>query len=256
MFMSIYEALAPIYDELFPQNPAATAFLLGLTGQKSSARWLPRRVLDIGCATASQLLDLAAAGWEAFGLEPSRAMRGRAMAKAERAGLALAISEGGMLDARGRFPKGHFGLLLCIGNTLPYLGSEEELREFLGGAASLLAPGASIVLQTLNYERALSLLRSEGFDFPELGASGSTFRRHYEEAQGGRLSFITEVFQDGQETAREASELSPFRPEALVKALRESGFEEPRARSGWGHEASGFSAASDGYLILTSKVPD
>jgi SAM-dependent methyltransferase len=254
MFMSIYDDLAPIYDELFPQNPAATAFLLGLTGQKSSAQWLPRRILDIGCATASQLLDLAAAGWEAFGLEPSAAMRERAKAKAERAGLPLEISEGSMLDAPSRFPKGYFGLLLCIGNTLPYLGNEEELREFLGGAASLLAPGGSIVLQTLNYERTLSLLRSEGFAFPALRAGGSVFRRHYEETEGGRLSFITEVFQDGKETAREASALTPFRPEALVEALRESGFEEPRARSGWGPEASSFSAASDGYLILASRL--
>jgi glycine/sarcosine N-methyltransferase len=233
--MSIYEDLAPIYDDLFPQNPAATAFLLGLARQKSGAQGLPRRVLDIGCATASQLLELAASGWEAFGIEPSRSMRERAQAMARRSGLSLQVSDGSMLDARGRFPKGHFGLLLCIGNTLPYLGNEEELREFLGGAAYLLAPGGTLVLQTLNYARVLASFggvqdgRAEGFAFPELHAGRAVFRRRYEEAQGGRLSFITEVFQEGKEIAREASLLTPFRPETLVESLQESGFEEPRA---------------------------
>lgn len=255
VFMSIYDDLAPIYDELFPQNPEATSFLLGLAASPDDGRGIPRRVLDIGCATASQLLDLAASGWEAFGLEPSEAMRARAAAKAERAGLGLSIAEGGMLDARGRFPKGHFGLLLCIGNTLPYLGDEAELREFLSGAAGLLAPGGSIVLQTLNYGRTLRLLRSGTFAFPDIGAGGSEFRRHYEEAQGGRLTFVTELLQEGKETAREAGALTPFGPELLAGALREAGFEEPRARSGWGPAASSFSADSDGYLILSARMP-
>ena len=259
--MSIYEDLAPIYDDLFPQNPAATAFLLDLARRKNGIQGLPRRVPDIGCATASQLLELAAAGWEAFGIEPSLSMRERAQAKARRSGLTLQISEGSMLDARSRFSKGHFGLLLCIGNTLPYLGDEEELREFLRGAASLLAPGGSLVLQTLNYARVLPSFDkghnggAESFAFPELRAGGSTFRRRYEEAQGGRLAFITEVIQEGKETAREASLLTPFRPEALVKALQESGFEEPLARSGWGLSASGFSSETDGYLILSAQRP-
>jgi len=238
--MSIYEDLAPIYDDLFPQNPAATAFLLGLPRRKNAAQGLPKRVLDIGCATASQLLELAAAGWEAFGLEPSLSMRERAQAKARRSGLTLQISEGSMLDARSRFSKGHFGLLLCIGNTLPYLRNEEELREFLRGAASLLAPGGSLVLQTLNYQRVLASFgkghggSAESYAFPELRAGGATFRRRYEEAQGGRLAFITEVFQEGKETAREASLLTPFRPEALVKVLEKSEFDEPLGMLGCG----------------------
>jgi SAM-dependent methyltransferase len=253
--MSIYDDLAPIYDELFPQSPAATAFILGLAASPGAAPGLPRRALDIGCATASQLLDLAAAGWEAFGLEPSKAMRARAEAKAERAGLDLSIAEGGMLDARGRFPKGHFGLLLCIGNTLPYLGDEAELREFLSGAAGLLAPGGSIVLQTINYGRALRLLRSGAFAFPDLEAGGSIFRRHYEEAQEGRISFVTELLREGKETAHEESALTPFGPEALAGGLRKAGFGEPRSRSGWGPAASGFSASLDGYLILSARRP-
>lgn len=250
--MNLYDGLATLYDELFPPNPEATAFILDLA-RKGSRSSLPARVLDIGCATASLLLDLAAEGWEACGIEPSEAMRKVAESRAELADLGLTVADGTMLDAAGLFPAAHFGLLLCLGNTLPYLASEAELGTFLEGAASLLAPGGSIVIQVLNYQRVLGENGSKGWTFPELHAGKHAFRRRYENAPDGRLAFITEISHGEKRPVVSRDLLTPFKPAIIESALSAAGFAGTALRPGWAPEAAEFSPAADSYLILTAR---
>jgi glycine/sarcosine N-methyltransferase len=247
--MSLYAELSEVYDELFPQDHAATSFLLGLTKGKG----LPHRVLDLGCATASQLLELASEGWEAKGLEPCREMVDKALAKAELAEVAIEVKEGGMLDAVRHYPPASFGLMLCLGNTLPHLDGEAELRRFLADAAGLLVRGGELVVQLLNYDLVTKALAGSGHGFPELRAGAKVFRRHYEAAGPGKLAFVTELVQEGKTALPSRTLLSPFKPAELAKALQEAGFAPPVMTAGWKTQAGAFSAERDPYLILTAR---
>ena len=262
--MSLYEDLASAYDALFPQNPAATAFILGLAGHGHSRHGEIRRVLDLGCATGSQLLDLAASGWEAHGLEPSLPMLETARAKAELAELDVDFREGGMLDAASIFPAGHFDLVLCLGNTLPHLGSREELGALAADLASLLAPGGFIILQLLNYELVLEKLAREDYVFPPLEAAGMTFLRRYETAGGKpegkdgsplRIAFRTGIQRDGGQAVEDLTLLTPFRPRELAGTLETRGFVGLSMTAGWQAEPGAFDAKRDPYLILGAARP-
>jgi SAM-dependent methyltransferase len=262
--MSLYEDLASTYDSLFPPNPAATAFILGLAGHGHSRHGEVRRVLDLGCATGSQLLDLAASGWEAHGLEPSLPMLEKARAKAELADLDVDFREGGMLDAATIFPAGHFDLALCLGNTLPHLGSREELGAFAASLADLLGPGGFIVLQLLNYDLVLDTLAREDYAFPPLEAAGVTFLRRYESAGGkkeekdgalGRISFRTGIRRDGGQAIEDLTMLTPFSPGEVAAALEARGFSGLSMTAGWQAEPGAFDAKRDPYLILCAARP-
>jgi hypothetical protein len=199
--MGIYESLAPHYDDFFPQDPRATAFLLGLPGGgPGRARGGSPLAVDFGCATGSQVLDLAAAGWRAVGWEPCEPML--------------------------------------------------EIARFLGGLARIAAPGGSVVLQLLNYELVLGLLRAGEFGFPVLSAGGAAFERSYSIAPDGDLAFRTVLVEEGRRIVGE-NRLRPF-PRGRVAALLESsGFGDIRARGDWDRDS--FDPSSDRYLILTAR---
>ena len=251
--MALYESLARVYDALFPQPGAATAYLSGLRpggGRHQDGAPSPR-VLDLGSATGSQLLALARLGWAGVGLEPCLPMLVQAREAAAHAGLegALAFEEGGMEDAALRFPKASFDLVLCLGNTLPHLKGRAELRTFARDARGLLKPGGNLVLQLLNYRPVLTALAAAPvFRLPEIEAPGIRFSRRYERAAGGRLRFLTELRLGEEAPLGDETLLSPFLPTDLEAALAEAGLGTAERRPSW--KGGLFLEESDPYLIL------
>lgn len=247
------------YDGLFPQNPATTAFLLKLLaqgrpadGEQLGAQAGPK-VLDLGSATGSQALDLAASGCQATGLEPCEAMLKLAMLKATERGLPARFAKGGMLDAAERTQPRSLDLLLCLGNTLPHLDGSGELAALFRGAASMLKPGAAFVLQLLNYERILPLLEAKAFTFPDIECGTTRFSRRYATRIDGRLTFHTELTVEGETTQSDESTLTPFTLGAIEAELHDSGFEAPERYATW--QGRAFDRENDAYLILVARHP-
>ncbi len=264
--MSIYEQLAPVYDDFFPQNPMATAFLLGLQpGPPVHGAASGAAVLDLGCATGSQILELALAGMEASGYEPCRPMLELARRKAQERRLTVAFEEGGMLDAGAGFAPASLDLVLCIGNTLPHLAGMDELARFLEDMDRLLAPGGRLVLQLLNYDRVALRMAEGDYSFPVLKAAGLRLSRSYRPRGDGRLDFLTELEPCGTAPrqaegpgslaphgpARDRGVLLPLGPQTIWQALGQAGFVEAKAFSGWTGKA--FDAQVDDYLIMVAR---
>lgn len=245
--MALYENLASVYDTLFPQPEAATAYLAGL--RPDAAR--PPRVLDLGSATGSQLLALAKLGWEGIGLEPSLPMLDLAREKAAAAGLdrSAVFEAGGMEYAAPRFPKASFDLVLCLGNTLPHLRGQAGLLAFARGARGLLRPGGSLVLQLLNYGPVLKALAAAPvFRLPGIEAPGVRFSRRYEPAADGSLRFLTELKLGEGAAQGDETLLSPFLPSDLEAALAGAGLETAERLPSW--KGGSFAEESDPFLIL------
>lgn len=109
-----------------------------------------RRVLEVGCGPAQHARALVDGGFEVVGVDRSEAMLSAAREEPLPAGLTLV--QGDMLEV-DRLVDGSFGSALCLGNALPHVGSEDELRRFAQALARALAPGAPFLLQILNYDR-------------------------------------------------------------------------------------------------------
>jgi len=109
-----------------------------------------RRVLEVGCGPAQHARALVDGGFEVVAVDRSEAML--AAAREEPLPEGLTLIQGDMLEV-DRLVEGTFGAALCLGNVLPQVESEEDLRRFAGALARALEPGAPFLLQILNYHR-------------------------------------------------------------------------------------------------------
>jgi SAM-dependent methyltransferase len=144
------------------------------------------QLLDLGSGSGEHTRFLKSLGFDVTGVDASPSQ---------------------LADARAADPDGHYlqaeltdlspvgaarGGAICVGNTLPHLCEEAEVRAFFSSLADVLLPGAPFLLQLLNYDRILD--RAER-TFPvilrpgETGGEDTVFLRLMTHHGGGRLTF-------------------------------------------------------------------
>jgi SAM-dependent methyltransferase len=115
-----YESFAPVYDEFTAHHDYELWF--GNLLPKLEAHGLRKgRLLDVACGTGKSLMPLLERGWEVTGCDISSRMVEIARAKfGDRVELLVA-------DMRELPRLGEFDLVICPGNAVNYMLSEEEL---------------------------------------------------------------------------------------------------------------------------------
>jgi SAM-dependent methyltransferase len=108
-----------------------------------------KRLLDLGCGTGEHARFLQAEGFEVTGVDASDAQ----LAQAREAGPGPEFVKGDLADLAAAVT-GPFGAAISLGNGLPHL-FERAMASFLAHLARLLAPGAPVLFQLLNYDRIL-----------------------------------------------------------------------------------------------------
>lgn len=111
-----------------------------------------RRVLDAACGTGHHAITLATKGYRAVGTDISAGMIRRARENAAEAGAAVEFFQAplGSLHQTIEEP---FDAVVCLGNSLPSLLSEDALQTALADIAELLVQGGLLIVQNLNYDR-------------------------------------------------------------------------------------------------------
>ncbi|WP_322796099.1 class I SAM-dependent methyltransferase [Tepidiforma sp.] len=96
-----------------------------------------RPVLEVGCGTGRIAVELAAAGHEVTGIDPSPAMLARARRRAEERGVAVHFIEGRALELKLETER--YGLVLLPLDVFLYCRDGEEQRGTLAALAGALA---------------------------------------------------------------------------------------------------------------------
>ena len=126
---------SPFFESIFQQTSAGS-------------------VLDVGCGTGWHAIHFARLGLQVTAVDPSGEMLRLAEANgASGAGVRLVQAGLGQLAERTR---GEFGVVTCLGNTLPHLLTPDSLLAGLRDARDVLRPGGVLVVQQLNYDRILA----------------------------------------------------------------------------------------------------
>lgn len=239
--MSLYDTIAPLFDTLFPVNPASVAAIEGLVPHEA-----PRRILDLGAATGGHARAFGSRGWDVLGIEINPAMVQSSRGSAN-------VVEGSMLDAESIAhdmygQEVRFGAVLCLGNTLPHI-EQSQIGAFLSSMKRLLAAQAPLVVQTLNYAHPSV---GPGFAFPDIVLRDDIiFSRHYERGDDARsLKFVT-VLKAGGFVHSDATTLYPLTSGELRDALARAGFEDIRYYSGW--DLTLFNERSDLYQVSVAR---
>ena len=239
-----YHVLADVYDLLFPVTAGQRCFFADLVNEHHVAR-----ALDVACGSGGQ-----AAMFRDLGLEVSALEYDAKMIELVRArGREIDVRGGSMADVASVFGPG-FGMVICIGNSLPHLADLDEVRGAVDGMRSLLRPGGVLVLSIVNYdhvvrERITHLPRKEVQD-----AQGRAivFERFYDlSALPRTITFSTKLTVEG--AAREASvPLLPISPEWLTSAVAGAGLTVVGRFAGFSRTPFGDKSMS---LVLVARHP-
>jgi 2-polyprenyl-3-methyl-5-hydroxy-6-metoxy-1,4-benzoquinol methylase len=247
---AFYDALAPTYDTMIDfrtRLAPASAWMQRLLAERPV-----RRALDLATGTGLYALALAQAGVATTGSDLAPAMLEQAARRAAELGLTLDWLAAPMEAVAGRLPPG-YDLVLCLGNSLPHLLTDEQLERFAAGAAALLAPGGRLVVQWLNYDRVCA---QQQRIVAITRAGEQEFVRFYDFLPDGQLRFnvLRVDWAGGRAThALESVLLRPWRPAQVATVLARHGLvAAPLAANPQG---APFEPARSESLILTATRP-
>jgi SAM-dependent methyltransferase len=149
---SFYDNLSAVYDVMFPLSTQQdrSSFLAKLLVEKQLAS-----VLDCGCGTGRQAIDLALRGFAVTGVDISERMLDIARENAEAAGVNIRLLHSDFAHVARKTGQ-TYDAVFCIGNSLPHVENREELLASLQGMVDALNNEGILVLHLRNYEMVFS----------------------------------------------------------------------------------------------------
>jgi SAM-dependent methyltransferase len=143
------ELLAPVYVWMLGGETAAAARAQAWVAQRGLARLAPGIALDLGCGPGFHAIALAEAGFETLAIDTSPELL--AELEARRGNRHVNTVADNLLAFERRLGGLKAKVILCLGDTLPHLGSEKEVDELLDACKRALAPGGMLALTFRDY---------------------------------------------------------------------------------------------------------
>jgi SAM-dependent methyltransferase len=214
------------------------------------------KLLDLGSGTGEHARFLASKGFDVTGVDASPAMLEKSRAAGGR------FVEGDMRELGRLFAGERFGGAICVGNALPHLSGEDDLRRLAAGLREVLLPGAPFLLQMINYdrmeakkERALPLTFLSD---PDDAGATIIFLRTMELLPDGRVIFMPTTLRqraDREEpvevVASQRVEIRGWRRAEIERTLRAAGFGSIEVYGSY--QKGAFEGAESRDLILIAR---
>ena len=238
MSTDFYNSIAAQYDEIFPFKPQQFKFVLDLAGNPGQ-----KELLDIGCGTGSLSIELGKKFKSVIGIDLDEAMLEKAQSKAEGN---VRFEQLDMLKILERFGKSAFDTILCFGNTLVHLESDEAIASFLDQSRKLLRPGGQLLIQIINYDR---IFEQNLKGLPSIKTENLVFTRKYNyDKNSTHIDFqtILQFTASGTEVVNHV-DLYPIRKKELSGLIKKAGFRNLEYYGNFKGEA--FSSESQPLII-------
>ncbi len=216
--MIFYSSMAPVYDKVFPLNPAQVKFTLDDLDSFGSEKTM----LDVGCATGNLVMEMQKHNIDARGIDLDEEMI--EIANRRWVGSDRLFNVRNMLDLESEYSENSFHLLTCYGNTIVHLNSEREIQHFFSSVYKILKNKGHFLGQIINYDRILD----QSIDFlPTIDNPHIQFKRNYTfKSNNTRIDFNTELhIKETEQVLNNSVELLPLRKRQLEACLYKAGFD-------------------------------
>ena len=147
---SFYDAIAEFYP-LFFKDWETQLEREGLSLKSIFRNKGIERVLDSACGVGTQAIPLAELGFNVVATDPSIGMLKKAMQNAETRGLDIDFRRADFSQLPD-VVEGPFDAVICKGNTLPHLITDEAIETTLLTFYELLRPGGLLVVGMRDFE--------------------------------------------------------------------------------------------------------
>lgn len=172
--MEFYNHLADYYHHIFPLNPEQVLFT-----NVSFPNPNQISLLEAGCGVGLLAMELAKTYQRVVGIDLDEKM----LQKAEERKWSVNLAKKpvfyclNMLSIFDRFGEDSFDGVICYGNTLVHLDSEEQVLDFFTQSRKVLKSGGKLLFQILNYDR---ITREKISLLPVIENDLIRFERYYE----------------------------------------------------------------------------
>lgn len=222
-----YSTVAENYDKMIKwekrlarEIPFFTSILSEVKGNK---------VLDCACATGQHAVKLAKLGYQVTGSDINPEMIKQAKELIKHEGVNVNFLPSNFLNLKNDI-NNKFDLIMCIGNSLPHIKDEEELRLCLRNMFDLMLPQGNLVLQNRNYDKFMK--EKEKYQLMPLtnwteNNESKLFIRINELNSNQKISFTILTLSEENNNWRmeaERTELYPIQQDEIEKILLEIGF--------------------------------
>jgi len=153
-------AACDFYDEIANYYDDMTRFKERLVSEKKIMKaWMDKYdfqiVLDAACGSGLHTIVLTQLGVSATGIDISARMIAGALKNAQEMDLHSHFAQAA-LDEIDQKIKGKFDTVFILGNSLPHLSSEREIKNSLVGLKKILTDKGRLIIQILNYDHILN----------------------------------------------------------------------------------------------------
>jgi len=212
-----YTSIAPNYQYIFPFNPAQIEFL------KYVLPYNGARVLDVGCATGELAFALTHFGFPTWAFDNDDQMVQIARKTKQEDSMFPVFEQLDMRQIDERFPESYFDTVICFGNTLVHLLSDDDIRKFIQSVFKVLSPEGKLTIQILNYQH---ILENQVKSLPVIDNEHIRFERNYESESGSELiDFNTKLkVKSTNQEIKNSTKLYAIRQNKLQEILEEAGF--------------------------------
>lgn len=215
-----------------------------------------RTVLDVACGTGRHAVRLAELGYEVTGVDINTESLDSARAHAADHGVTATFLEGDFLELSPVAP-GPFDALYCVGNSLSFCETEEQVAGALREFRSALRPGGVAVAQILNYvgiaerEERLDFVRS----FVREGVEHVVVKFFRFGQPHWHAEFVTVKNQGGTwEAELGTGELLALNTEQYGRLWREAGFVEVQLYGDYAATPFDVSQARDAIAVAVARA--
>jgi 2-polyprenyl-3-methyl-5-hydroxy-6-metoxy-1,4-benzoquinol methylase len=212
-----YSSIASHYQYIFPFNPDQIEFLRHVLPYNGA------RVLDVGCACGDLSHALTHFGFPTWGIDLDGQMIGIANAAKQEEALFPVFEQLDMRKIAERFPESYFDTVICFGNTLVHLLTDDDIIHFINAAFQVMAPEGKLSLQILNYEK---IIVERIQSLPLIDNEHLRFERNYDfHNHSSLISFNTKLsIKDHHTTIENTVNLNPITKDRLEQLLLAAGF--------------------------------
>lgn len=217
MSEQFYSSIARHYQHIFPFNPDQVNFLRGVLPYNGA------KVLDVGCALGELSFALTHFGFPTWAIDYDTEMIALAQQNKQEDTMFPIFEQLDMRLIDERYPESFFNTIICFGNTLVHLLSDEDILRFLRAAYQVLAPEGRLAIQILNYNH---ILDHQVSSLPLIDNEQVRFERQYTFLSNSiHIDFNTRlVIKSTGEEINNSVKLYAIRKEKLQQLLEQAGF--------------------------------
>jgi 2-polyprenyl-3-methyl-5-hydroxy-6-metoxy-1,4-benzoquinol methylase len=178
MSSQFYTSIATYYQHIFPFNPAQVDFLRHVLPYNGA------KVLDVGCAIGDLSFALTHFGFPTWAFDFDPQMIEIAQNSKQEDSMFPVFEQLDMRLIDDRYPESYFNTVICFGNTLVHLLTDDDILRFLHAAFKVLAPEGKLTIQILNYQY---ILDHQIQSLPLIDNEHIRFERNYRFTENSQL---------------------------------------------------------------------